>query len=107
MADIRDDLIDCGVDILNPVQTSAKGMSAMELKQRAGDRLVFWGGGYDTQLFHPSDSPETVYHRVRETISVLKQGGGYLFSGVHNLPPDVSDAHLRAMMDAWLDERDY
>ncbi len=107
IAEILPDLEACGVEIVNPVQISAAGMSPQELKSRFGNRLIFWGGGYDTQLYTRTDSYETVYQKVRDTIRIMKEGGGYFFSGVHNLPAEVSETHLKAMLDAWKDERAY
>jgi len=103
---ILEDLIECGLDIINPVQISANGMDAASLKKRFGGRLVFWGGGYDAQMFSPDDSYDHVYEVVAEQINIFKQGGGYIFSGVHNLPPDVPESHLLAMLNAWKDNRD-
>lgn len=107
ISEILPDLEECGVEIVNPVQISAAGMSPEQLKSRFGNRLVFWGGGYDAQLYSQSDSYETVYQKVRDTIHTMKQGGGYIFSGVHNLPAEVSEIHLKAMLDAWKAERMY
>ena len=104
---ILGDLIECGLHILNPVQTSANCMSASILKEKFGDELVFWGGGYDAQLFQQTDRYETVYHKTCQTIEIFKKGGRYIFSGVHNLPADVSAIHLQAMLDAWNDTKLY
>ena len=69
---ILDDLIDCGVDIINPVQTSARNMSASKLKADFGDKVIFWGGAYDSQSFSPSDSYDEVYAKVADNINILK-----------------------------------
>ena len=98
---ILNDLIDCGVDIINPVQISANNMSAEKLKSKFGDKIIFWGGAYDSQLFGKNETYEEAYKKISETVNILKQGGGYIFSGVHNLPPDMPEYHLRAMLDAW------
>ena len=105
--DILSDLIACGLDILNPVQVSAEGMEPQGLKKDFGDSLVFWGGDYDAQLNPKTDSYETVYNRVAQNLEILKQGGGHIFSGVHNLPADTPDAHLSAILDAWRDHSLY
>jgi uroporphyrinogen decarboxylase len=102
---ILGDLIECGLEIYNPVQVSANNMNAGSLKVRFGDRLIFWGGGYDAQMFCPEDSYEKVYEAVGKQINTLKQGGGYIFSGVHNLPSEVPGHHLKAMLDAFRDNR--
>ena len=105
VSSILGDLIECGVDIFNPVQISAAGMSPRELKAKFGKDLIFWGGGYDAQLSNREASYEEVYREVRENIRVLGEGGGYIFAGVHNLPADTPESHLRAMMDAYRDGR--
>lgn len=99
--EILGDLIECGMHIYNPVQISGNGMDAKGLKEKFGNDLVFWGGGYDAQQNSINDSYETVYKRISETIRIFGNKGGYIFSGVHNLPPDVPETHLKAMLDAW------
>lgn len=98
---ILGDLIECGVDIYNPVQTSAANMDAESLKSRFGNQLVFFGGGYDCQQFSNGDSYDVVYKAVSDTVNIFKKNGGYIFAGVHNLPADIPEHHLRAMLDAW------
>ena len=93
-----DDLIEIGVDALNPIQVSAKGMNTAELKKRFGKRQVFWGG-IDSQQALPFGSPEDVRAEVRRRISDLGPGGGYILSGVHNLQPDISPENILAMYD--------
>ena len=103
VSSILGDLIECGVDVFNPVQISANGMDPAELKEKFGDKLIFWGGGYDAQLHDPKATYEEVYAEVRENIRTLGRDGGYIFAGVHNLPADLPEAHLRAMLDAYRD----
>ena len=98
---ILGDLADCGVDIINPVQISSRNMSAEKIKSAFGDRIIFWGGAYDSQLFSPDETYDAVYEKVSDIINILKQGGGFIFSGVHNLTPDMPIHHIRAMLDAW------
>ncbi len=93
-------LIDCGVDILNPVQTSAVGMDPAQLKAEFGDRLVFWGGGVDTQRVLPHGTPDEVRAQVRERIRILGPGGGFVFNQVHNIQEDVPVDNVLAMLDA-------
>ena len=97
---ILDDLVEVGVDILNPVQTSARGMDPARLKERYGDHLVFWGGGVDTQRTLPFGTPEEVYAEVRERIRVFGQGGGYVFNPVHCVQANVPVENLLAMFEA-------
>jgi uroporphyrinogen decarboxylase len=94
------DLLDNGIDILNPVQISAKGMDAAQLKAQYGDRLVFWGGGVDTQHVLPCGTPAEVRENVRRNLEAFKPGGGYVFNGVHNIQADVPPNNVLAMYDA-------
>ena len=94
------DFLDNGIDILNPVQISAKGMDPARLKAEFGDRLVFWGGGIDTQHVLPRASPQEVREHVRRNIEAFKPGGGYVFNNVHNIQGDVSPENVLAMFDA-------
>jgi uroporphyrinogen decarboxylase len=94
------DLLDNGIDILNPVQISAKGMDPARLKAEFGDRLVFWGGGIDTQHVLPRASPQEVREHVRRNIEAFKPGGGYVFNNVHNIQGDVPPENVLAMFDA-------
>ncbi|MBQ4061895.1 MAG: hypothetical protein IJD14_03470, partial [Christensenellaceae bacterium] len=82
-------MIEAGVDILNPVQTTAGGMDAKELKTEFGDKIVFWGGGADSQNTLPNGTPEDVRREVKERLDIFKPGGGYVFTQVHNLQCDV------------------
>lgn len=106
LADILDDLVECGLEVLNPVQVSAAGMDPAALKDRFAGRLVFYGGSYDAVAFPVDTSPEIVREGVARNIRVLSRGGGYIFSGVHNIQANVPDAHLGAILDAFKDCRD-
>ena len=97
---LLDDLIEAGVDILNPVQCSAAGMDAGMLKERYGDRLVFWGGGVDTQKTLPFGTPEEVRQEVRERIETFAPGGGFVFNTIHNIQPSTPVENILAMFDA-------
>ncbi len=93
-------LIDAGVDILNPVQTSAAGMDPSGLKETFGGRIAFWGGGCDTQSVLPRATPAEVREHVRERIRVFAPGGGFVFTQVHNVQACVPVENVRAMFDA-------
>jgi len=93
-------MIEAGVDILNPVQTTAGGMDAAELKAEFGDKIVFWGGGADSQNTLPHGTPEEVRQQVKERLEIFKPGGGYVFTQVHNLQCDVPFENVKAMIDA-------
>ena len=92
-------LIDVGVDILNPIQTSAAGMDPTELKRKYGGRIVFWGGGCDTQSVLGFRSPEEIADHVRDRIRVFAPGGGFVFNQVHVIQPNVPPEHICAMFD--------
>jgi uroporphyrinogen-III decarboxylase len=93
-------MIEAGVDILNPVQTSAANMEPKRLKEEFGDRIVFWGGGCDTQSVLPTATPEEIREHVRERLGIFRPGGGYVFTQVHNIQPDVPAENVIAMLDA-------
>ena len=93
-------LIDCGVDILNPVQTTAAGMDPVELKAEFGDRLAFWGGGIETQNVLPFGSTGDVREQVRERIKALGPGGGFVFAATHNIHDDTPIDNLLAVFEA-------
>ena len=97
------DLIEAGVDALNPIQVSAAGMNPAELKREFGRDLVFWGGGCDTQEVLCRRSPEQVKAEVRRRAADLAPGGGFVFTQVHNIQPDVPPENIIAMYAA-LDE---
>jgi len=94
------DLLDNGIDVLNPVQISAADMDPAELKAQFGDRLSFWGGGIDAQHVLPHADPATVREHVRRNLEALKPGGGYVFNNVHNLQAGVPPENVLAMYDA-------
>jgi uroporphyrinogen decarboxylase len=95
------DLIEIGVDILNPVQVSAAGMGDTAfLKREFGKNLVFWGS-IDTQNVLPFGSPEQVHDEVRRRIDDLAPGGGFVQASVHNIQPGVPPENVLAMISAW------
>lgn len=95
------DFIEMGIDILNPVQYTAKNMDLAELKKEFGKELTFWGGGLDTQTVLSSGTPAEVEAEVKRTIDILAPGGGFVFVPVHNILADVSPENFWAMWDAW------
>jgi uroporphyrinogen decarboxylase len=94
------DLIEMGVDILNPVQATASDMDPTELKREFGQDLVFWGGGVDTQGILPTGKPQEVKDDVKRNIDALGVGGGYVFNTVHNIQADVPPENILAMWEA-------
>jgi uroporphyrinogen-III decarboxylase len=92
-----DDFVEAGVDILNPVQTSAKDMDPKRLKEKYGDKLVFWGGGIDTQRTLPFGTPEEVRKEANERCQIFGKGGGFVFNTIHNIQSKVPIENLMAM----------
>ena len=94
------DLIDAGLDAINPVQISAAGMDATSLKADFGKNITLWGGGCDTQVILRGGSPEHVAEHVRQQVRTLRPGGGFVFQQVHNILADVPPENIVAMFDA-------
>ena len=92
--------IEAGFDILNPVQVTAAGMEASHLKKTYGGRIVFWGGGVDTQTTFAFGTPAQVRDQVLRRIEVLAPGGGFIFNAVHNIQATTPVANIAAMIDA-------
>ncbi|MHB9098495.1 MAG: uroporphyrinogen decarboxylase family protein [Syntrophales bacterium] len=94
-----DDLAEIGVDILNPVQTSAGGMAPKVLKSRFGKKICFWGG-IDTQQVLPFGKPQDVRDEVKRRIEEFASGGGYVVAAIHNIRPEVPPENIVAMIEA-------
>lgn len=94
------DLIDAGLDAINPVQVSSRGMDAAALKRDFGKDLTFWGGGCDTHRVLPNATPERIRAHVREQVNALSPDGGFVFQQVHNIQPDVPTENILAMFEA-------
>ena len=92
--------IEAGIDVLNPVQISAAKMEPQRLMDDFGGRIVFWGGGCDTQNVLPLATPAQVREHVRENISIFNAKGGYVFTQVHNIQPNVPPENVEAMLEA-------
>ncbi len=101
------DLIDNGVEALNPVQTSAEGMDPAMLKARFGRAITFWGGGIDAQHVLPFATPEVVRAEARRNIEILKPGGGFVFNNVHNVQAGVPPQNVVALFDAAYEYGEY
>jgi uroporphyrinogen decarboxylase len=93
------DLIEIGVDIINPVQVSATGMDSAELKREFDKDIVFWGGGVDTQRVLGDSTPEQVREDTRRRIEDLAPGGGFVFATVHNIQGNVPPGNIMAMWE--------
>jgi uroporphyrinogen decarboxylase len=98
--DIIPDLIEIGVDIINPVQVSAAGMDSAELKGQFGPDITFWGGGVDTQRVLGTGTPEQVREEVRRRVTDFMPGGGFIFNTVHNVQGNVPPENIMAMWQA-------
>ena len=85
--EIIPDLIEIGVDALNPVQTSCTGMKPRELEKEYGEDIVFWGGGLDTQKYLPDRNQDEIIDHLKERLEVFTKNGGYVFATIHNIPP--------------------
>jgi uroporphyrinogen decarboxylase len=93
-------LIDAGLEAINPVQVTCRGMEPAGLKRDFGDRLTFWGGGCDTRDVLIKGTPAQVNEHVRKQVEILRPGGGFIFQQVHNILADVPPANVVAMYDA-------
>ncbi len=98
VVDFIPDMIEIGIDILNPVQLTARGMEAKELKREFGKDMVFWGGA-DTQKILPFGSPDEVRQHTREVIDALAPGGGFIFNTNHNIQSGTPPENLLAMYE--------
>jgi uroporphyrinogen decarboxylase len=97
--DLLPDLVEIGVDVLNPVQVSATGMDTAALKRDFGRDLVFWGGGVDTQRVLGGGTPDEVRAEVARRVADLAPGGGFVFASVHNIQANVPAENLGAMWE--------
>jgi uroporphyrinogen decarboxylase len=97
---ILPDLIEIGVDALNPVQITAAGMEPAALKRDFGREICFWGGGIDTQDVLPHATPDAVRAAVRRSVEALAPGGGFVFCTIHNIQADVPPENVVAMREA-------
>ena len=95
-----DHFIASGFDIINPVQCSATGMDPQALKDRYGDKLVFWGGGVDTQHVLPFGTPDEVREQVLERCEIFSKDGGFVFDAIHNVQAKTPVENIVAMIDA-------
>jgi hypothetical protein len=95
--------IESGFDIINPVQINASGMDPKKLKEKYGDKLVFWGGGVDTQGAFAFGTPEQVKDQVRLQCKIMNRNGGFVFNTVHNIQANVPFENVVAMLEALKD----
>jgi uroporphyrinogen decarboxylase len=93
------DLIDAGLDAINPVQITCAGMEARGLKADFGREITFWGGGCDTRSILPYGSEAEIRRHVREQVEILSPGGGFVFQQVHNIMADIPPQNILTMFD--------
>jgi len=93
------DLIEAGFEVVNPVQTNARGMDPARLKREFGRDIAFWGGGIDTRSVLPSGTPGDVRRQVLERLEIFSRGGGYVFNSIHNILPDVPPENVVSLFD--------
>ena len=93
-------LIDAGLDVLNPVQTTAVNMEPEKLKKEFGKYITFWGGGCNTRDVLPSRSPKEVKEDVKRRIDIFSKGGGFVFNQIHNVLADIPQENVIAMFEA-------
>ena len=94
------DLIEAGVDIINPVQITAKNIEPWRLKADFGKDITFWGGGADTRVVLPHGTTDEVKDHVRQNIETFAPGGGFVFVPAHNMLPDIPPQNIEAMFEA-------
>jgi uroporphyrinogen decarboxylase len=105
--DIIPDLIEIGVDVLNPVQYGAAKMDRARLKKEFGKELCFWGGGIDVQQVLPNASLEKIDEEVKRTMEIMSPGGGYVFVPTHNIQSDVTPDRLNRVYESAIKYRGY
>ncbi len=99
IGEILPDFIEIGIDALNPLQTSAKGMDPAQIKRRFGRDLAFWGGGVETQTTLPFGSVQDIRRQVRERVELLGPGGGSVFAAIHNIQADIPPQKILAVYE--------
>ena len=97
--DLIEHIADAGVDCLNPVQWGASGMDRQWMKQTFGDRLVFWGGGINTQNTFPFGTAQDVRREAQECLDIYAPGGGFVVNPIHNIQADVPVENILALYE--------
>jgi uroporphyrinogen decarboxylase len=106
VAELIPDFIDIGIDGLNPVQYTARGMDAVRLKRQFGRDFGFFGGGIDNEVLSYG-TVDAVRDDARRQIRALAPGGGYLFATIHNIPPEAPPENVAAFFDTGLEAGAY
>jgi len=97
IVNLLDELSESGIDILNPLQCSARGMDPVMIKEKYGEKFIFWGGGIDTQKTLPFGTTEDVRREVTERLTILGKDGGFVFNTTHNIQGGTPIDNLLAM----------
>ena len=105
--DLIPDLIEAGIDILNPVQINAAKMDPRNLKREFGKHLTFWGGGCSTQTTLAFGTVDDVIKEAEEMIGIFAPGGGYVFNQVHNIQAGTAPEKIVALFDTAIRLRKY
>ena len=100
ISSILGNLIDAGLDIINPVQTTALNMDPVMLKKEFGDDVVFWGGGCEAQGVLTAGTPEQVKDQVKRRIEILGKNGGFVFNQIHNVLANVPVENIISLYDS-------
>jgi len=100
IANLLPDMIEAGLDVVQPIQTSSKNMQPAALKAQFGKSIVLWGGGCNTQRVLGMGTPEEVRQNVSDNLDVLAPGGGFVFQQIHNIMANVPPENIVAMFDA-------
>jgi uroporphyrinogen decarboxylase len=98
--ELLDGLIDAGMDMMNPVQITCRGMDPVGLKKDFGARMTFWGGGCDTRDILAKGTPAQVRENVKRLLDIWRPGGGWVFQQVHNIMADIPPQNIVAMYEA-------
>jgi uroporphyrinogen decarboxylase len=96
ISELIPDLIEMGVDAINPVQITATGMAPARLKKEFGKDITFWGGGVSTQGVLDKGSVREIKDEVRRNVDIFAPGGGFVFTQVHNIQCDVPPENIVA-----------
>jgi hypothetical protein len=99
IVDLMEDFVEIGVDIINPVQISARGMNAADLKRKYGKELTFWGGAVNPQKTFAFGTRQEVADEVRKNVQVLSKGGGYVCAGIHNIQAKTPVENMKALFE--------
>ena len=99
LANILDDMVQCGIDCLNPIQVSADNMDPQVLKNKYNKKLTFWGGGVDGQTTLAHGTPDDVEREMRKNIEIFRPDGGFVFTAVHNLQNNVNIDNVQRIFD--------